>query len=74
MTKSTIENPRVVSREEWIAARKELLAKEKNLTRQRDALSPAEAERENQRRVMIANKDGERVVHRFPMLMGGERA
>src|ERR1700738_3573873 len=39
MTKSTMENPRVVSREEWIAARKELLAKEKNLTRQRDALS-----------------------------------
>jgi hypothetical protein len=35
----TIDNPKVVSREEWIAARKELLAKEKNLTRQRDAVS-----------------------------------
>lgn len=35
----TIDNPRVVSREEWITARKELLAKEKNLTRQRDAVS-----------------------------------
>ena len=35
----TIDNPRVVSREEWIAARKELLAKEKSLTRQKDAIS-----------------------------------
>src|SRR5258706_1407086 len=39
MSKSTVENPKVVSRAEWIAARKELLAKEKNLTRQRDAVS-----------------------------------
>jgi predicted dithiol-disulfide oxidoreductase (DUF899 family) len=39
MTKSTMENPRIVSREEWLAARKELLAKEKQFTRQRDALS-----------------------------------
>src|ERR1700686_2672416 len=39
MSKSTIQNPRVVTREEWLAARKELLAKEKSLTRQRDALS-----------------------------------
>jgi predicted dithiol-disulfide oxidoreductase (DUF899 family) len=31
--------PRVVSREEWVAARKELLAKEKDLTRKRDALN-----------------------------------
>jgi predicted dithiol-disulfide oxidoreductase (DUF899 family) len=31
--------PRVVSREEWLAARKELLAKEKELTRRRDALN-----------------------------------
>ncbi len=38
-SKRTIDNPRVVSREEWITARKELLAKEKNLTRQRDAVS-----------------------------------
>ncbi len=38
-SKRTIDNPRVVSREEWIAARKELLAKEKNLTKQRDAVS-----------------------------------
>ncbi|MBA3268626.1 MAG: DUF899 domain-containing protein [Acidimicrobiia bacterium] len=31
--------PQVVSRDEWLAARKELLAKEKELTRQRDALN-----------------------------------
>jgi predicted dithiol-disulfide oxidoreductase (DUF899 family) len=31
--------PQVVSREEWLAARKELLAKEKELTRARDALN-----------------------------------
>ena len=31
--------PQVVSREEWLAARKELLAKEKELTRQGDALA-----------------------------------
>lgn len=31
--------PRIATRDEWLAARKELLAKEKNLTRQRDALS-----------------------------------
>ena len=39
MSKSTIDQPKVVSQEEWITARKELLAKEKNLTRQRDALA-----------------------------------
>jgi predicted dithiol-disulfide oxidoreductase (DUF899 family) len=32
-------HPPVVSREEWLAARKELLAREKNVTRQRDAVS-----------------------------------
>jgi predicted dithiol-disulfide oxidoreductase (DUF899 family) len=31
--------PKIVSRDEWLAARKELLAKEKELTRQRDALN-----------------------------------
>src|SRR5580700_163975 len=39
MSQSTMEEPKVVSPAEWIAARKELLAKEKNLTRQRDALA-----------------------------------
>lgn len=38
MSKTTIEEPRVVSEQEWVTARKELLAKEKSLTRQRDAL------------------------------------
>ena len=36
--------PTIASREEWLAARTELLAKEKDLTRQRDALN---AERRN---------------------------
>jgi predicted dithiol-disulfide oxidoreductase (DUF899 family) len=31
--------PKVVSKEEWLAARKELLAREKEFTRQRDALN-----------------------------------
>jgi predicted dithiol-disulfide oxidoreductase (DUF899 family) len=31
--------PKIVDREEWVAARKELLAREKDLTRQRDALN-----------------------------------
>ncbi|HWM91441.1 MAG TPA: DUF899 domain-containing protein [Thermoanaerobaculia bacterium] len=35
----TMAHPRVVSREEWHVARKELLTKEKELTRQRDALN-----------------------------------
>lgn len=48
MMMSTVEPPRVVSQAEWLAARKELLAKEKNLTRQRDALS---AERRSKRRI-----------------------
>src|SRR6202521_2609374 len=39
MSASTMENPKVVSQAEWIAARKELLAKEKKLTRQRDELA-----------------------------------
>lgn len=33
------EHPKVVSREEWVNARKELLVKEKALTRQRDAVA-----------------------------------
>jgi len=39
MTTSNIAHPRIASREEWLAARKELLAKEKAHTRQGDALS-----------------------------------
>jgi len=36
MIASQIEQPKIVSRAEWLAARKELLIKEKQLTRQRD--------------------------------------
>jgi predicted dithiol-disulfide oxidoreductase (DUF899 family) len=39
MTKSTIEHPKVVSQAEWLAARKKLLAKEKEFTRLRDQMS-----------------------------------
>lgn len=39
MLKSTVEKPKIVSREEWLAARKQLLASEKKLTREREALA-----------------------------------
>lgn len=39
MVTGTATQPKVVTREEWLAARLELLAKEKRLTRERDALS-----------------------------------
>jgi predicted dithiol-disulfide oxidoreductase (DUF899 family) len=39
MSTRTVDNPKVVSREEWLVARKKLLAKEKQLTRQRDAIA-----------------------------------
>jgi predicted dithiol-disulfide oxidoreductase (DUF899 family) len=39
MSTSQVEHPRVVSEAEWLAARRELLAKEKGFSRQRDALS-----------------------------------
>lgn len=41
MTKNNIEFPRVVSRAEWLVARNELLAKEKELTHHRDAVNAA---------------------------------
>lgn len=39
MSTSRIENPKIVSREEWLAARKKLLAREKQLTHERDAVA-----------------------------------
>ena len=39
MTTINLDNPRVVSRAEWLAARTQLLTREKELTRQHDALS-----------------------------------
>ncbi len=44
MSARTIENPKIGSRAEWLAARKKLLAREKQLTRERDAIA---AERRN---------------------------
>src|ERR1700682_3924304 len=40
MSTSMMEKPQIVSRDEWLAARTNLLAKEKRLTRERDALAP----------------------------------
>src|SRR5207247_11109125 len=39
MSTRTVDNPKVVSRDEWLAARKRLLAKEKQFTRERDAIA-----------------------------------
>ncbi len=39
MTTATIAHPKIVSRTEWVAARVALLAREKEMTRRRDALS-----------------------------------
>jgi predicted dithiol-disulfide oxidoreductase (DUF899 family) len=39
MTQKQVEHPKVVSQTEWLAARKQLLKKEKELTKLRDALS-----------------------------------
>jgi predicted dithiol-disulfide oxidoreductase (DUF899 family) len=39
MSTSTIANPKIVSRDEWLIARKRLLAREKQLTRERDAIA-----------------------------------
>src|ERR1700686_3807590 len=39
MSMNTIENPKIVSRDEWLAARRALLAKEKQLTHERDAIA-----------------------------------
>src|SRR5918994_5466400 len=36
---NTMSLPKVVARDEWLAARKELLAREKEFTKQRDALN-----------------------------------
>src|SRR3981189_1392513 len=39
MSTNKMENPQIVSKDEWLAARENLLAKEKQLTRERDALT-----------------------------------
>lgn len=39
MSTSTFEQPKIVSREEWLVARKRLLEKEKQVTRERDAIA-----------------------------------
>jgi predicted dithiol-disulfide oxidoreductase (DUF899 family) len=39
MTTRTVDNPKIVSREEWLVARKKLLAREKQLTHEHDAVA-----------------------------------
>src|SRR5437660_12796372 len=39
MSTSIMEKPKIVSRDEWLAARESLLAEEKRITRERDALA-----------------------------------
>jgi predicted dithiol-disulfide oxidoreductase (DUF899 family) len=39
MSTNTIENPKIVSRDEWLVARKKLLVKERQLTHERDAIA-----------------------------------
>ena len=39
MSTRIVDNPKVVSRDEWLAARTMLLAKKKQLTRERDAIA-----------------------------------
>ena len=39
MSTRTVDNPKIVSREEWLVARKKLMAREKQLTRERDAVA-----------------------------------
>jgi predicted dithiol-disulfide oxidoreductase (DUF899 family) len=39
MSTRTVDNPKIISREEWLVARKKLLAREKQLTRERDAVA-----------------------------------
>ena len=39
MSTRTIENPKIVSRDEWLLARRKLLEREKQLTRERDAVA-----------------------------------
>jgi predicted dithiol-disulfide oxidoreductase (DUF899 family) len=69
---SQIEHPKIVSRDEWLAARKELLAKEKQLTHQRDAVS---AERRAlpwvkvDKQYVFDEPNGKQVERRLPKLL-----
>lgn len=57
-----MDDPPVVSRDAWLAARKELLAKEKEFTRQRDALS---ADRHRLHGISAFLRRGDRVFHTY---------
>jgi predicted dithiol-disulfide oxidoreductase (DUF899 family) len=55
-----MDDPRVVSREQWLAARRELLAEEKEFTRQRDALNT------KRRKLPMVEIDKEYIFHARP--------
>lgn len=64
--------PKVTTREEWLEARKELLAREKEETRRRDALRAArralplvEVEKGEIPGYSVFLRDGERVFHTY---------
>lgn len=68
MTKNKIEYPRIASRDEWLVARKELLAREKEATRARGALN---AERRRLPMVEIEKNDVYKTFEQAPA--GGAR-
>ena len=62
--------PTVVSRDEWLAARMELLAEEKAMTRARDALNTRRRELPMVRvdkEYLFDGPDGSPVIHNLPM-------
>ena len=52
-----MDDPRIVSRDEWLTARRELLAQEKEFTRQRDALNT------ERRKLPMVEIDKEYIFH-----------
>jgi predicted dithiol-disulfide oxidoreductase (DUF899 family) len=73
MTARNIAHPPIASHDEWLAARKELLAREKEATRARDALSAARRQLPMvriEKDYIFMGSDGE---VRFPALFEGRR-
>jgi hypothetical protein len=69
-----MQTPPVVSQQEWEAARQQLLAKEKALTRSRDALA---AERRRMPWMLVEKKyefDGLKGKVRLPRMLAGRRS
>jgi Bacterial protein of unknown function (DUF899) len=62
-----MDEPQVVSRDEWLAARRELLAQEKEFTRHRDALNTCRraGHRHGQQHLPVARPDRPRPAGRL---------